>query len=175
MNIYFAHESSDCVGIGGDSWCLPTTASAGEAKVWNLLKAHSVTYLIVDVGFWGQSGVGLLSETLSLWLLLVVWALYKYWGWFQGQSGGERERRRDRGRSGEDCLWWWLGRHAALLAMASIHRGSHKVPPKFKVNRFPYLTGSGNAMEEQVGLEGLLWVFWRMHSATLMFAVPITS
>lgn len=23
-----------------------------------------------------------------------------------------------------------------------------------------------------MGLEGLLWVFWRMHSATLMFAFP---
>lgn len=28
---FFSHESLVCVGIGGDTWCLPITASAGEA------------------------------------------------------------------------------------------------------------------------------------------------
>ena len=44
-------------------------------------KGYSVTYLVVDAGFWGQSGVGLSSETPSMWPLYVVWALYKYCGW----------------------------------------------------------------------------------------------
>ena len=92
MNI-FSHESLVCVGIGGDTWCLPITASAGEAWGWKLLKAHSVTYLVVDGGFWGQSGVALLSETPSMWPLYVVWALYKDCGWFQGQGGGERREK----------------------------------------------------------------------------------
>ena len=79
-----------------DTWCLLTIASAGEAQGWNLLKAHSVTYLVVDAGFWGQSGVGLLSETPSMWPLYVVWALYKYCGWFQGKGGGGGEREDER-------------------------------------------------------------------------------
>ena len=62
--------------------------------------------------------------------------------------------------------------------MASIHRGIHKVPPKFKVNRFPFLMGKCCSLQccgGAVGLEVLLWVFGRMHSATLVFVVPIIS
>ena len=88
MNLRFVWELVRCLVFThySISWWSPGLESP---------KGYSVTYLVDDAGFWGQSGVGLSSETPSMWPLYVVWALYKYCGWFQGQGGGGRRERED--------------------------------------------------------------------------------
>ena len=114
MNIYFAHESSVCAGLGGDSWCLPHTTSAGVAWTlgarifWSFTHSltHSLTYLVVDAGFWLKSWVGFLAGTPSMWPLHVVWASYKYCGWVpRARREGGRGRERERGRENFTIAW----------------------------------------------------------------------